>query len=72
MRGKGQQQKRFQPVYALQDSATGLYIKVIDGAEPQLARFDEATQYPATTEGRLSAYTAVPAGRAVELVRRDA
>jgi hypothetical protein len=40
------------PVYAAEDAATGLYLN-IDGDKPRAVRFNQATRYPGTTEGRL-------------------
>lgn len=68
---RGKTNKPFKPVYALEDSATGLYLN-LDGEAPRLTPFGEASQFPATHEGRLSAYTAMHGAGAYELVRRDA
>lgn len=49
--------KVIEPVYALEDGATGLYLNV-DAEEPRLVRkLEDATRYPATPEGRLDVCT---------------
>jgi hypothetical protein len=53
--GKGlKQRKGADPVYAVEDGATGLYLN-LDGDKPQPVEFDEATTFPATLDGRSAA-----------------
>jgi len=61
-------------VYAAEDAATGLYLN-LDGSEPRLAPFTEATRFPGTAAGRLAAcarLAAMAPASPYELVRRDA
>jgi hypothetical protein len=52
-RSRKQHHKRGRdPVYAVEDAATGLYLN-IDGDKPRAVRFNQATRAPATPEGRL-------------------
>jgi len=62
------------PVYAVEDAATGLYLN-LDGAEPRAVRLADATRFPGTTEGRLAAIErlcAIERALVAELVRIDA
>lgn len=60
------------PVYAAEDAATGLYLN-LDGERPQPVEFDEATTFPGTPAGRISAVLRLTAVVApYDLVRIDA
>jgi hypothetical protein len=62
------------PVYAVEDAATGLYLN-LDGDKPRAVRFSEATRYPGTIEGRLELGTRLSATQIAapyDVVRIDA
>lgn len=56
------------PVYAVEDAATRLYLN-LDGEKPEPVEFIEATTFPATSAGRVDALKRAGAG---EVVRVDA
>lgn len=61
------------PVYALEDAATGLYLN-IDGEAPRAVGIAEASRFPATTDGLLELCTRIAAIRIAapyDLVRVD-
>jgi hypothetical protein len=66
--------KGIDPVYALEDAASGLYLN-LDGDTPRAVRFNEATRFPGTLEGRLEAgqrLSTLQIAAPYELVRVDA
>jgi hypothetical protein len=63
-----QKRKGADPVYAVEDAATGLYLK-LDGEKPEAVEFNEATTFPGTHDGRIDA---LKRAGTYEVVRIDA